>query len=187
MFSDDGEASHVWELGWWTLQGRRNFNKLMYWFHLVTMEDSRLVKKVYIVTLRIGKESSWARKVEGILATYGLDYLWKDPQRVLDLDGKGNSEAKTLSAHKSFFKKFIWSRVQEYEEKVWMSSMKGDDASQKKLRTYITFKKKLCLEKYLLADSDWKGRAYHTSLKTGTNVLEIEEVHKTFFFLQTVI
>ena len=57
-----------------------------------------------------------------------------------------------------------------------MSSMKGDDASQKKLRTYITSKKKLCLEKYLLADP--------TSLRTGTNVLEIEKgrfegIHRT--------
>jgi len=46
------------ELGWWTLQSRRNFNKLMYWFHVVTMDDSRLVKKVYIVTQRIGKDTS---------------------------------------------------------------------------------------------------------------------------------
>ena len=175
------------ELGWWTLQSRRNFNKLMYWFHVVTMDDSRLVKKVYIVTQRIGKDTSWARIVKGILGKYGLDYLWEDQKRVLDLDGKGNGEAKTLSDHKAFFKKFIRSRIQEQEQKVWLNSMKGDDVSQRKLRTYVTFKKKLCLEKYLLADSDWKGRSYHTSLRTGTNVLEIDKgryegIHRTLRF-----
>jgi hypothetical protein len=122
--------------------------------------------------------------MKGILATYGLQGLWEDQKRVLDLDGHGNDEAKTLSGHKTFFKRFIRSKIHEYEQKVWMSSMKGDDVSQSKTRTYITFKKKLCLEKYLLAESDWKGRAYHTSLRTGTNVLEIEKgrfegIHRT--------
>ena len=55
------------DLGWWTLQGRRNFSKLIYWWHILTMEDNRLVKKVYTVTLRLGKKSSWARSAEVIL------------------------------------------------------------------------------------------------------------------------
>ena len=86
--------------------------------------------------MRLGKKSSWARSVEGILDTYGLRYLWEDPKRVLNLDGNNNNEAKSLAEHKRFYKKFIWSRVQEYEQKVWMDSMHGDDISQKKLRTY---------------------------------------------------
>ena len=45
----------------------------------------------------------------------------------------------------------------------------------KKTRTYITFKKTLGLEKYLLANSNSSGRAYHTSLRSGTNILEIEK------------
>ena len=44
-----------------------------------------------------------------------------------------------------------------------------------KLRSYVTFKDKIRLEKYLLAGSNYLGRAYHTSLRTGSNVLEIDQ------------
>ena len=43
-----------------------------------------------------------------------------------------------------------------------------------KLRTYVTFKKKLRLENYLLISSSRYGKSIHTSLRTGTNDLEID-------------
>ena len=45
-----------------------------------------------------------------------------------------------------------------------------------KLRNYVVFKKNLRLEKYLLGSSDYSlGRMYHTTLRNGTNILEIEK------------
>lgn len=44
----------------------RDYKKLKYWFHLLTLEDSRLLKKVYSVTQRTKNPSSWAVSVSGI-------------------------------------------------------------------------------------------------------------------------
>ena len=59
---------------------------------------------------------------------------------------------------------------------MWWSNLteRHEDISQSKTRTYVTFKKTLRLEKYLQAHSDAQGRAVHTSLRSGTNKLEIE-------------
>ena len=43
-----------------------------------------------------------------------------------------------------------------------------------KLRTYRLFKKKLRLEEYLLVTSNSYGRSIHTSLRIGSNKLEID-------------
>ena len=40
---------------------------------------------------------------------------------------------------------------------------------------YVTFKRVFRLEKYLLVNSDARGRSYHISLRSGTNCLEIEK------------
>ena len=33
------------DLGWCSLQARRNLKKLVYWFHIVTLDNKRLLKK----------------------------------------------------------------------------------------------------------------------------------------------
>src|SRR5271154_3040397 len=48
---------------------------------------------------------------------------------------------------------------------------KGDNG---KLRTFVTFKKNLRLENYLMSNIIM-GRSFHSSLRSGTNVLEIEQ------------
>ena len=63
----------------------------------------------------------------------------------------------------------------------------NEDIDHRKLRTYVTFKKNIRLEKYLLTDSHYLGRAYHTSLRTGSNTLEIDQgrrkrIHRDFRF-----
>ena len=30
------------DLGWWTLEGRRNYKKLVFWYNLMTLGDERL-------------------------------------------------------------------------------------------------------------------------------------------------
>ena len=163
------------DLGWWTLEGRRNYKKLVFWYNLMTLGDERILKKVYLVTKRIGKKS-WAHSIKDVLETYGLANLWSDEQLLFNLDGKGNLGSKTLLNHKRFWKRYIRGKIQEYEQKMWWSNLteRHEDISQSKTRTYVTFKKTLRLEKYLQAHSDAQGRAIHTSLRSGTNKLEIE-------------
>ena len=45
----------------------------------------------------------------------------------------------------------------------------------RKLRNYVLFKKSLRLEKYLSAHSSSRGRSYPSSLRNGTNILEVEK------------
>ena len=165
------------DLGWWSLQGRRNLKKLIYWFHLATLDNSNLVRRVYLVTKQQGKKSSWAHIIHGLLDKYGLSRLWDDYELLFNLDGKNNLEAKSMKDHKSFWKKYITSIILQHEEKDWryrMVEKKERNNKSSKLRNYVVFKKKLCMEKYLIFSSNSTGRILHTSLRNGTNALEIE-------------
>ena len=102
--------------------------------------------------------------------------MWDDEKLLFNLDSKGNRGAKSLEEHKRFWKRWIRGKIQEAEQNSWWSKLteRHEEISQSKTRTYVTFKKTLRLEKYLLVQSDPRGRAYHTSLRSGTNRLEIE-------------
>ena len=78
-----------------------------------------------------------------------------------------------MKQHKGFWKNYISKLILQQEEQSWWNRMNAKQ-DHNKLRNYVIFKKKLRLEKYLLADSTPKGRVYHTSLRNGTNELEIE-------------
>jgi hypothetical protein len=163
------------DLGLWTLEGRRNYKKLVFWFNVVTLDDARILKWVYIVTKNTGKDSSWAKVIQSILEMYGLENLWSDEKLLFNLDNKKNLGAKTIVQHKNFWKRWIRGKIQEYEQKIWWMKLNNyEDISQSKTRTYITFKNKLKFERYLLTNFDARGRSYHTSLRSGTNRLEIE-------------
>jgi hypothetical protein len=161
------------DLGLWSLQGRRDFKKLMYWMKVMLMEDTRLVKQVYQVSKAVclTKRTNWASTIRKILGKYELKYLWKEESRLLNLDGCGNQEAKSSKQHVEFFRKFLTGKVLRYEERIWQGGME----SKSKLRTYRVFKKKLCLEKYLLTSGNSLGRMYMSSLRSGTNKLNIEK------------
>jgi hypothetical protein len=69
------------ELGWWTLQARRDFKKIMYLFQISSLSENDLRKKVYTVTKRTGKKSSFARYMKEVLDTYALGYLYDDEKK----------------------------------------------------------------------------------------------------------
>ena len=92
--------------------------------------------------------------------------LWRDENKLFDLDGKGNGEAKNVRDHRRFWRGFIHKKIGDYEEQRM--------EKKPKLRTYRTFKTKLKLEKYLDV-SNVKGRKLLTSLRSGSNTLEIEK------------
>ena len=132
-----------------------------------------MVKRVYLVTKTQAKTSSWAMNIQKLLNTYGLSRFWDNHDLLFNIDGSGNSGAESVADHKSFWKRFLSKIILQHEEQCWWKSM-NPQKERNKLRTYIKFKKKLRVEKYLLSPNS-RGRVYHTSLRNGTNVLEIEK------------
>ena len=102
--------------------------------------------------------------------------MWYQEDRIWNIDGKGNGEAKSIAAHKRFFKQYIFKVIQVREESLWKARMFKERKAncQSKLRVYRVFKTHLRLEKYLSASSNYQGRVLMTNLRSGTNKLEIE-------------
>jgi hypothetical protein len=157
------------ELGLCTLRSRRDLKKLIYWIHVLSLPDTRFLKQAYLFS-RSKKKKNWARSIRDILHKYNLSDLYSDESKIWNLDGKGNAEAKSVQDHKRFWRQFITKKIFCYEEKVWLEGMKAKD----KLRTYRYFKTNLRCEKYLDTRGDFRGRVLMTSLRTGTNTLQIE-------------
>ena len=82
-----------------------------------------------------------------------------------------------MAEHKRFWKSYIKGKILDYEQRQWWTEM-TKEGDRSKLRTYVTFKKQLRLEKYLLSYGDPLGRSLHTSLRTGTNDLEIDRARR---------
>src|SRR3569833_4116701 len=89
---------------------------------------------------------------------------------VFNLDGKGNRRANSAVEHKRFWRKFGSKIIHDHEEKSWKERM----LDHKKLEIYSLYKTKLRLEKYLSTPTDYKGRVLLTSLRSGSNKLQIE-------------
>ena len=171
------------ELGWWSLRAQMDLSRLCYWFHLLTISDSRLLRQAYLYSRSFlnCKKTNWANTTKKILAKYHTDDnklldLWYQEDRIWNIDGKGNGEAKSIAAHKRFFKQYIFKVIQVREESLWKARMFKERKAncQSKLRVYRVFKTHLRLEKYLSASSNYQGRVLMTNLRSGTNKLEIE-------------
>ena len=162
------------DLGWWSLEARRNYKKLVYFYHLEMLDNNRIIKRVYLISKNHNKSISWAGTIHKILSLYGLQRLYDNPKDLYNLDGKGNNEAKSIKDHCNFWKRYVKKIIGHYEEKLWLEKL--DDKKNGKLRNYVTFKKNLRLEKYLLGSPDYSlRRMYHATLRNGTNILEIEK------------
>jgi hypothetical protein len=160
------------ELGLCSMQARRDLKMLVYWMNILTMDDSRLCKQIYHYSKSLKVKTNWTSTVKFTLSKYHLAGLWNDEEQIFNLDGKGNNEAKSSLDHKRFWKSFIKKRIFSVEEESWRAGMETQD----KLVTLRTFKTSLRLEKYLLTTGHCTGRKVMISLRTGTNVLEINNV-----------
>ncbi len=164
----------VGELGLISLYGRRCYKKLVFWFNVINLPDFRLVKQVYLESKKqVSKKSNWCNRIGKIFNEYGMMNVWNNNQLVFNLDGKHNNNAHTLDLHKQHWKSYIRKKILQVEEKKWLELI-NDREEYSKLRTYCSFKKKLHLEPYLVLSSNSYGKAIHTSLRTGTNKLEID-------------
>src|SRR6185503_4445197 len=160
------------ELGWWRLQARRDFLKLKYWIKLSLMNDSRLVRQVYLMSRDAYvnmRKKNWCSGIHALAAKYNLRELWRNENLIKQPALLAPQELTTVGLRK-YWEGVIWQRIQGVEEQEWKRAME----SKPKLRTYVTFKKKLELERYLLSEKEKVGRYLLTRLRVGTNRLQIE-------------
>jgi hypothetical protein len=90
------------DLGLMSLRSRRDLKKLMYWIHLLSSSDNRLIKQVYIFSKQRNKKSNWAGRIKRILIKYGLHKLWSKNELVWNVDGFGNNMLRILLSTKCF-------------------------------------------------------------------------------------
>ena len=128
--------------------------------------NNRLVKNVYQTSkeqfLRTNN-NNWCFQLYNLVIKYNLLDLWNNENKINEVpEGATNLRQGWYT--------YLYKRVHEVEEKEWQQAM----INKPKLVTYITFKKKLELEKYLLSDTQKTARYLLTSIRTGSNKLRIE-------------
>ena len=78
----------IGELGLMSLYGRRNYKKLSYWFHIINLPDSSLLKYVYLESKRQSNtKQNWCRRIKKVFDLYNLQHIWNDNKLVFNLDG----------------------------------------------------------------------------------------------------
>ena len=82
-------------------------------------KSTRKVKRLYSVN----KRGNWSSTIKKILTKYNMSELWRDERKLLDLDGKGNRDAKTVLDHRRFWRGFIHNKIGNYEEQRWKAVM----------------------------------------------------------------
>lgn len=166
-------ATILGDLGWGSLLSRRNFRKLIYWYHIMTLDNNRIIKRVYLSTMHNNIKTSWVAGIKKLLLLYGLNNIFKNPNNILfNLDGKGNMNSKSILDHKKFWRKFIKNKILDQERVKWLKNVNEHN----KLRNYKIFKTNLKLEKYLQYNTPFvEGRKYHFKLRSGTVDLEVEK------------
>ncbi len=107
--------------------------------------------------------NNWCSEIHKLAIKYNLVELWNKENK--------NNELQTQSANlKQGWNKYLYTRIQEVEEEEWRVAM----SKKPKLRTYIKFKKKLEVEKYLVSSTQKPTINLLTRIRTGTNKLRIE-------------
>ena len=134
-----------------------HFYKIVkYWLQLLSLSEDHLVKKAYIVQKQLTNAgfNTWASKVKAILSLYNLEHYWH-------LDD---------ACDVNFLKYFRKTIQEQYIDK-WHCEIKNVS----KLSTFITFKTKFEMEKYLLCVKNFKLRKLLTKLRLSSHDLYIEK------------
>ncbi len=157
------------ELGWWSMQARRDYLKLKWWIQLLLMAPDRLSKKVYMHCKRIyvtTRRNNFAKVIYKLATKYSLLDLWNDETSIYKLDPVHDTPQKVLNY-------WVWrihNAVLRVEEKAWKEEM----ARKPKLVRYQRIKHSLELEKYLHINTNARARRNFTALRIGAFPLRIE-------------
>jgi hypothetical protein len=146
------------EMGWWTLEARRDQLRLGFWRRLVLMDDSRLTKQMYKQCKK--REGAWAKITQATLEKLGLGHRW---------------ETEDVPESKLEWKKVCKEALQLREERKWQEELEASP----KLDTYRIFKKKLEMEPYLQqTELNLRARLMRWGLariRTGSNELQVDK------------
>ena len=70
------KAAIYGDLGWITLESRRDMIHLRYWRKLTLMKNTRLTKRIYKEDILSFKQNSWALQIKQVLYKYDLQTEW---------------------------------------------------------------------------------------------------------------
>jgi hypothetical protein len=150
------------EMGWWTLEARRDQLRLGFWRRLVLMDDSRLTKQMYRACRERG--GAWAKTTKETLEKLGLGDRW---------------ETEDVPEAKLEWKKVCKEALHAREEQKWRAELEASP----KLETYRIFKNDLELEPYLQQkEFDLWARVKRWGLariRTGSNELQVDKGRQT--------
>jgi hypothetical protein len=146
------------EMGWWTLEARRDQLRLGFWRRLVLMDDSRLTKQMYRACRERG--GAWAKTTKETLDKLGLGDRW---------------ETEDVPKAKVEWKNVCKEALHLREERNWRAELEASP----KLETYRIFKTDLELEPYLQQQEfDLLARVKRWGLariRTGSNELQVDK------------
>jgi hypothetical protein len=156
------------ELGWWSMQARRDRLRLRFLWKLVNMADDRMVKKVYhyardffTEALVNGKDLELSQKHNMSWCEYTFVLMQE-----LGLETKWYSER---FGSKQEWEVMITKAIHDREQKAWIKSM----AVNSKLNVYRIVKPLLCTEEYLLDESEPTARVELTRFRSGNHRLRV--------------
>lgn len=149
------------ELGWGTMEGRREVLKLRFFGRLVRMERCRVVRQVFVMRKGSWQEGEWGwfEEVHGLLRKYGLEEWWEE-------------EKWRKFPKKKEWEKLVEEAVEKEEEEKWKEGM----AAKATLENYARVKKRMGLEDYLARANGYRpGTVLRTKLRGGTNALRVSQ------------
>ena len=141
------------ELGWWTVRGRLDFLRLMYYAKLAT-EESDLIRGVFESCrnrAEHGQKNTWCAYTRKLMVELGLELEW--------MTGAVGERGE--------WRKRIWACIQDREERRWRRGMVGKTT----LVRYQRIKKRLRREKFLKIDG-WAVKRL-IRLRGGVERLEV--------------
>jgi hypothetical protein len=149
------------------MRTRRDLLKLRYWIHILLLEETRLVKKVYQQSkhtyLTLGK-NNWTKTIHKLTKKYNFSHLWDNVEELANVPEDYNGDPKSYWWHQ------IWTNIQSYETKKWKEEM----VKKPKLVHYQKIKTELELEKYLESETNAYQRKLFTLFRVGAYPLRIE-------------
>ena len=142
------------ELGWWSLQGRRDLCRLRFFGKLARLGADKLLKRVFLVCKPITENmpTTWCGRTRQLLFDLLLGHIWSS-------ESVGSSKD---------WEKVIYSCIQARELQAWKDGLQN----KPKLRLYRLLKSQLRREEYLTLPLETRRRL--TELRSGTHCLRVE-------------
>ena len=138
------------------LAARRDVYTLCFWGKVVSLQNDRLLRRVYeMARLECKRRKNWCHAVRELLCRYGFQAYWT---------------ANALDCTLSQWRKLVADVVYDQGVIDWFR----DVAKKPKLNNYSRWKTSFGLEDYLVAMTSKKWRSLISSFRSGSNELAVE-------------